>query len=246
MIQDFKHLFQYEDGLECGNEFLTFFVSQLYCRVFIANQTMVKRLEHVSEFYLIFKGSVTISLSHKDQNEFFTLYPTNYFGDYQILLGLRASETYKSSMENSTYTHCIKKRDLLDLMVTFPDAKNIFTKRAIQRRIEFRRIKKQFEKFANVDKNAELEGKENLSPDRFAIHWYSDKSSLDQCPPYLTDTDYYFDKTDLAEIPVEELEAISDSEIQNRQSYEDLEKKQQEATNRSLDFLVVSKASLFV
>jgi len=66
MIQDFKHLFQYEEGLECGNEFLTFFVSQLYCRVFIANQTMVKRLEQFSEFYLIFKGSVTISLSHKD------------------------------------------------------------------------------------------------------------------------------------------------------------------------------------
>ena len=37
MIEDFKHLFQYDDGLECGNEFLTFFVSSLYCRVFIAN-----------------------------------------------------------------------------------------------------------------------------------------------------------------------------------------------------------------
>lgn len=48
-------------------------------------------------------------------------------------------------------------------MATFPDAKKIFTERAIQRRIEFRRIKKQFEKFANVDKIAEIEGKEDLS-----------------------------------------------------------------------------------
>ena len=163
MMQDFRHIFEYDDGLECGNEFLTFFVSSLYCRVFIANQTMVKRLEHFSEFYLIFKGSVTLSLSHKDQNEYFTLYPTNYFGDYQILMGLRASETYKSAMENSTYTHCLKKKELLDLMATFPDARKIFIERAEQRRIEFRRIKKQFEKFANVDKIAEIEGKEDLS-----------------------------------------------------------------------------------
>ena len=41
MINDFKHLFSYEDEqgvvTEAGTEFLTFFVSMLYCRVFIAN-----------------------------------------------------------------------------------------------------------------------------------------------------------------------------------------------------------------
>ena len=125
-------------------------------------------------------------------------------------------------------------------MATFPDAKKIFTERAIQRRIEFRRIKKQFEKFANVDKIAEIEGKEDLSQDKFAIHWYSDKSGPDACPPYLIDPDYYFDKTDLAEIPYEELEATSDSELQTRQTQEDLERKQRDSTNRSLDFLLVS------
>lgn len=35
-------------------------------------------------------------------------------------------------------------------MVTFPDARIIFLERAMQRRIEFRRIKKQFELFADV------------------------------------------------------------------------------------------------
>ena len=159
MILDFQHIFEFEDR-ETGNEFLTFFVSALYCRVFIANQTIVKRLEHFSEFYLIHKGSVTISLSHKDQNEFFTLHPSNYFGDYQILMDLRASECYKSSVDSATYTHCLKKKDLQDLMVTFPDAKATFVERAKQRRIEFRRIKKQFEKFANVDKQADLDNNE--------------------------------------------------------------------------------------
>ena len=45
MIRDFDHIFRYEvtpgKVLETGSEFLTFFVSQLYCRVFIANQTII-------------------------------------------------------------------------------------------------------------------------------------------------------------------------------------------------------------
>ena len=237
MIQDFYHIFEFEGSQWTGNEFLTFFVSALYCRVFIANQTIVKRLEHFSEFYLIHKGSVTISLSHKDQNEFFTLHPSNYFGDYQILMDLRASECYKSSVDSATYTHCLKKKDLQDLMVTFPDAKATFVERARLRRIEFRRIKKQFEKFANVDKQADLDNTEYpLNPDQFAIQHYSDKSK-DQ-PPYLQDPDFYFEKTDLASIPMGELEQISDSEEATKQSQEDLERKQKDATKRSLDFLV--------
>jgi len=134
MIRDFDHIFHYEDEngriMETGTEFLTFFVSKLYCRVFIANQTIIKRLEHFSELYLIFDGKVTLSLSQKDRNEYFTLQTTTYFGDYQILLNLRASETYKSSVEKSTYCHCLSKKDLLDLMITFPDANNTFKRRA--------------------------------------------------------------------------------------------------------------------
>jgi len=97
-------------------------------------------------------------------------------------MSLRASETYKSSVEQSTYCHCLSKKDLLDLMITFPDAKNTFMKRAQARRIEFRRIKKQYERFANVDKMAELEGKEELDSSRFVIQHYSEKSEK---PPFL-------------------------------------------------------------
>ncbi len=156
-------------------------------------------------------------------------------------MGLRASETYKSSVEQSTYCHCLSKKDLLDLMITFPDAKNCFTKRAQARRIEFRRIKKQYERFANVDKQAEIEGKEELDSSRFVIQHYSENST--EKPPFLQEFDYYFDKTDLAPISEKELEAISDSEMQTRTTQEDLEKKQKEALNKSLDFLVVSNFS---
>ena len=63
----------------------------------------------------------------------------------------KASECYKSSVDKATYTHCLKKKDLKELMTMFPDAKAIFEERARERRIEFRRIKKTFEMFAGVD-----------------------------------------------------------------------------------------------
>ena len=241
MIRDFDHIFRYEDEngqvSETGTEFLTFFVSALYCRVFIANQTIIKREEHFSELYLIFEGKVTMSLSQKDRNEYFTLYPTCYFGDYQILMSLRANETYKSSVEQSTYCHCLSKKDLDDLMITFPHAKTTFTKRAEARRIEFRRIKKQYERFANVDRAAELKGLEELDSARFVVQHYSENSV--EKPPFLQDQDYYFDKTDLAPISEKELENISDKEaIETRTTQEDLEKKQKDLLNKSLDFLV--------
>jgi hypothetical protein len=70
--------------MECGKEFISYFTSQLYCRVFLANQTIITKGEHFSELYLIFQGSVTLSLDRKNQNEqeYFRLYSTNYFGDY--------------------------------------------------------------------------------------------------------------------------------------------------------------------
>lgn len=129
-------------------------------------------------------------------------------------MGLRASETYKASVEQSTYTHCLSKKDLLNLMITFPDSQNIFMRRAQARRIEFRRIKKQYEKFAQVDKMLELEDKEKLDAQHgFVIQHYDEKSDA---PPFLAEYDYYFEKQGLVDIRDEELEEISDSEQQAR------------------------------
>jgi hypothetical protein len=117
---DFHYLFKHEvDGyrLETGNEFITKFVSQLYCRVFCPNQSVVKRGDYFTELYMIFKGKVMLSCTVKDENEFFTLHPTNFFGDYQILLGLKASEQYKATTSTEfTYCYCIKKKNLLKLL----------------------------------------------------------------------------------------------------------------------------------
>lgn len=100
--------------------------------------------------YMIFNGSVTISLDVKNVAEYFRLYQSNYFGDYQIILNHRSSECYKSSIDCATYTFCLKKKTLLEMLKIFPDAKKLFTDRAEKRRIEFRRIKKQFQTEAEI------------------------------------------------------------------------------------------------
>lgn len=115
---------------------------------------------------MIFKGRVTMSLKEKDENEFFNFYPTNYFGDYQILLGLKSSESYKASA-HGTYCHCIKKKRLLDLMSSFPNSHLIFKERAVQRRTEFRRVRKQYEKFADVNPDSVLDRKNIENKNRF-------------------------------------------------------------------------------
>jgi len=94
-LNEFHHVFVHQN-YTCGKEFMSHFVSQLYCRVFIANQTMVKRGEHFSELYMIFQGQVTISYSQKDVNEYFSLYSSTYFGDYQILHELKSNLVFKT------------------------------------------------------------------------------------------------------------------------------------------------------
>lgn len=46
---------------------------------------------------------------------------------------------------------------LLDLLNIYPNSYSIFVDRAINRRVEFRRIKKQYEKFANVNPDPVLD-----------------------------------------------------------------------------------------
>lgn len=108
---------------------------------------------------MIFRGNVTLTCSIKEENEYFTLYSTNYFGDYQILLGLKSSECYKAYSKDTTYCQCIKKGMLLDLLNIYPNSYSIFVDRAINRRVEFRRIKKQYEKFANVNPDPVVDSK---------------------------------------------------------------------------------------
>jgi hypothetical protein len=122
-------MFSYQSG-DVGNEFISFFITSLYCRIYIPNQMIVRRGENFSELYMIFEGKVVVSLRNKYEHEFFMLYATNYFGDYQILEDHKTSETYSSYLEQATFMHCLKAKVLIDLLRTFPDAMIIFRMRA--------------------------------------------------------------------------------------------------------------------
>jgi hypothetical protein len=61
-------------------------------------------------------------------------------------------------------------------MSTFPVAHSIFTDRATRRRIEFRRVKKQYEKFADVNPDSQIDLKNVQDSSKFLIRNYSDQS----------------------------------------------------------------------
>lgn len=146
-----------------------------------------------SELYMIFKGKVTLSLANKDENEYFSLHSSNFFGDYQILLGLRAAEVYKAcSSVEYTYCQCIKRKQFLDLIGIDQTSFIIFNDRAIERRTEFRRIRKVYEKFAGVNKIPEVDAKNVQDVKKYTIKTYSDLSNAKEMPPFLTDPDFYF------------------------------------------------------
>ena len=152
---------------------------------------MVKRGENFSEMYMIFEGKVVLSLRRKFEHEFFMLYATNYFGDYQILEDHKATETYCASTDKDVYVHCMKNRVFIDLLKTFPDAMAIFFLRAKARRREFRRIRKMYERWVGFDGRQDMD----LLPSaiRETVDWetYDEGESL---PPHLNsqNTDFYF------------------------------------------------------
>jgi len=175
---------------------------------------VVKRGDYFTELYMIFKGKVLLSCTVKDENEFFTLHPTNFFGDYQILLGLKASEQYKATTSTEfTYCHCIKRKNFLKLLNQHTEAYIVFMDRALARRSEFRRIKKLYEKFAQVHPDPVTDLKIVQDREKFIVNQYSDNSKEEDKPPFLIDPEFYFQRS-LMHLKIDEevIENISDSE----------------------------------
>ena len=72
-----------DDEFEAGSEFTSDFLSSLYCRIFLPGSEIVVKGESLAELYLIYKGSVSLSLdSVNKDSEFFILPTHSYFGDY--------------------------------------------------------------------------------------------------------------------------------------------------------------------
>lgn len=140
---------------------------------------------------LIMEGSVILSIKKKAVNEYFTLPKNTYFGDYQILLGYKASECYTSDGKETTLLMCIKKKVLKDLLKKFPEVRDYYIQRAKQRRIEFKRvfyyvfiyqIKKQFQQEIGMI------GDSDIDEEKATKIEYYDKT----VPIFLSDPNYYF------------------------------------------------------
>ena len=93
------------------------------------------------------------------------------------------------------------------------EANIIFTQRAIDRRLEFRRIKKLYMKVGNVNPNPAVDAV-NLAKkgEMFITKEYADNDPSTQ-PPYLMDPEYYFKLSQSLPIPDSEIEPLSESEL---------------------------------
>ena len=132
-------MFEDED-FEAGNEFISDFLSSLYCRIYLPLSDIVQQGETFPELYLIYKGVVLLCLPSPHPSQFFLLPTYSFFGDYQILMNLKSQINYRSGDTDNTYTMCLKRGRFLKLMEDYPDAKRYYEKRARERRIEFRRV----------------------------------------------------------------------------------------------------------
>jgi len=105
----------------------------------------------------------------------------------------RASETYTAFGEkNPVIVHCMKDKDLIEILKTFPDAMAIFVVRAKTRRIEFRRIRKMYERWVNFDgRKSWSEVPESLKELAGKTYEYTEKD----LPIHLRETDFYFTDT---------------------------------------------------
>lgn len=96
-------------------------------------------------------------------------------------------------------------------MGTYPEAYLVFQERAMERRIELRRIKKIYQKLTNVHADPAIDAKLIQDKNRFTLIEYT---STKNQPTYLTDPDFYFSIAKHFDITDSECEELSDSEHQ--------------------------------
>lgn len=215
-------MFEYENAV-CGKEFISYYVSQLYCRFFLANQTIIRKGEEFEEMFMISNGKVTLSLQVKDRHEYFQFQRTNFFGDYQILLNLQASECYTASDSSNTYCYCIKRKELMSLLQTFPDARTLFLYRAKERRVEMRRIKYIYMIESSIPFNLDPVNliRDDSNSSKYEIKTYTEKK---RTPEFLKNPNYYFTFSSyMKSVDKDLLENISDSEQQKISTQEEIE-----------------------
>lgn len=102
----------------------------------------------------------------------------------------KASETYCAFGENTpAMVHCMKDKHLIDILKTFPDAMAVFVVRAKQRRLEFRHLRKMYERWCGFDGRSDWCSQPEAIKVQAATYEYTEEHDL---PPHLEKTDFYF------------------------------------------------------
>lgn len=78
MFHDFKDRFNYffiddQTNFKASKEFISYFICNLYCRIYVPNQIIIRKNDRFAELYLIETGYVMMSLKNKWQHEYFKL-----------------------------------------------------------------------------------------------------------------------------------------------------------------------------
>jgi hypothetical protein len=230
---DFKYLFM-QDYFVADKEFVSRFLSQLYCRIYIPNQKMIKKGEKFAEIYMVHDGTVSLRLN-RESSEFFLLPKGSMIGDYQILLGLRAVEEYISSDNSDTYTMCLSKKVFLGLLDQFPNAKEYYMMRAKARRIEFKRLRKQYKAEFDVGSDGEEE-KIFHNPESFGKDYKFQEYKEAQEVTHLNDPDFFFNKDTTTYLNEMALEEVSEDEKPHEAFKDGKKKKSKEATNKLIRY----------
>ena len=127
---------------------------------------------------------------------------------------MRVAETYAVLGSEPVFTHCINAEEFKDLMRLFPDAMNCFLMKAIDRRTEFRRIKKLFQLYSGtIDADLMDRVSTKLNFEKLKVNELLDHKEYteDKLPEFLSDADWYFKNYDPC-VDIEALRGESDSE----------------------------------
>ena len=92
--------------------------------------------------------------------------------------------------------HCLKAKVFIDLLKTFPDAMAIFIMRAQDRRTEFRRVRKMYERWVGFDGNQDMNELPQAVRETLHYEKYTGEKNraglLPDLPAHLADPDFYF------------------------------------------------------
>jgi hypothetical protein len=158
-----------KEGQYQEKAFTSDFIINLYCRVYIPGQDIIKFQERFDEMFLIREGGISVIHvksfgRHESQNRYMELIelPQNsFFGEYQIVFNLKSMFIYKSNEREDTSTMCINKNVLSHLLEEYPKIKSYWEETGMERRREFTRLAK----VADVILTREYKNDQNIDED---------------------------------------------------------------------------------